>query len=207
MSFDFTFTQDQLARMLPNNTYVSGWFSALNEVLPDYDVTSLNRVAAFISQCAHESNDFVELQEDLNYSAERLVEVWPRTFTTTAFAAAYSYQPEKLANLIYANRLGNGDEASGDGWKFRGCGLIQLTGRSNYQLFANSISSSIDDMPNYLLTFQGAVQGACWFWESHDLNSLADSEEISAITQKINGGEIGLEDRLAKYQAFKDIMS
>jgi putative chitinase len=157
-------------------------------------------VAAFIAQCAHESGGFKFLKENLNYRAESLVKVWPRHFPSLDVARQYARKPEKIANKAYASRMGNGDESSGDGYRFIGRGLIQLTGRNNYQAFADSIETDINDIPEYLQTFEGAVQSACWFWETNTLNRWSDTGNIKELTRRINGGYIGLDDRIKHYQ-------
>ena len=199
MAGDFNFTEDQLTQLLSGNQYVHEWFEALTNVLPQYDITSAQRVAAFISQCGHESNGFTAIKENLNYRAESLVKVWPRSFPDANTAQKYAHNPEMIANRAYANRMGNGDESSGDGFKFCGRGLIQLTGRNNYQLFANSKQMNIDDIPAYLATFEGAVDSACWFWNKNNLNSIADTGDIVTLTKRINGGTLGLDDRTNRY--------
>ena len=191
-------TQQQLAQILPGNPYVEHWCDALNKILPDYDITTSQRTAAFLAQCAHESGGFTALHENLNYKAESLCKVWPRYFNTSN-ANDYAHQPEKIACRAYAGRMGNGDEASGDGWSYCGRGLIQLTGKNNYQAFADSIQTDISQIPAYLQTFEGAVQSACWFWENNNLNACADAGDIVKMTKIINGGELGLDDRTARY--------
>lgn len=196
---NFILTEEQLNELIPGNPYVSYWHNAMSRCLPDYDINSPQRVAAFVAQCAHESGGFKFLKENLNYRAESLVRTWPRHFPDLATAKRYERKQEMIANRAYANRMGNGDEASGDGWKFLGRGLIQLTGRNNYQAFADSIETPIDDIPEYLQTFEGAVQSACWFWETNNLNKWADLGDIVTLTKKINGGTIGLADRQKHY--------
>jgi len=195
----FVLTKNQLAELLPGNPYLDYWYSALERCLPDYDINTPKRVAAFIAQCAHESGGFKFLKENLNYRAESLVRVWPRHFPNLDIARKYARNPEKIANKAYASRMGNGDENSGDGWKFIGRGLIQLTGRNNYQAFADSIETDIEDIPEYLQTFEGAVQSACWFWETNNLNRFADAGDIKEMTKRINGGYLGLDDRIKHY--------
>jgi len=199
MSFTFDFKKEQLAEIIGKNPYNDQWFDALYAILPDYEINTPHRVAAFIAQCAHESGGFKFLQENLNYRAESLVKTWPRHFPTLEIAQQYARQPEKIANRAYANRMGNGDEASGDGWRYLGRGLIQLTGKTNYEWFAASIETPLEEIPEYLQTFEGAVQSACWFWESNNLNKEADAGDIKTMTRKINGGFIGLEDRVKHY--------
>jgi putative chitinase len=195
---DFILTQENLAELISGNPYVEHWHRALEAVLPDYDINTPRRVAAFVAQCAHESGGFRFLTENLNYRAESLVKTWPRYFNASN-ADSYARNPQRIANRAYANRMGNGDEESGDGWRFCGRGLIQLTGRSNYQAFADSIETDINDIPNYLATFEGAVQSACWFWETNNLNKWADIGDIVTLTKKINGGTLGLDDRMKHY--------
>lgn len=193
-------TKEQLKQLLPKNPYIDQWHSALSRLLPDYEINTPQRIAAFIAQCAHESGNFMFLKENLNYRAESLMRTWPRHFPTMEIAQQYARQPEKIANRAYANRMGNGDEASGDGWRFLGRGLIQLTGRENYSWFAASINISVEEAAEYLQTFEGAAQSACWFWETNNLNRWADTGDIKELTRRINGGFIGLEDRIKHYQ-------
>ena len=199
MSFTFQFTKEQLKEMIPKNPYVDQWFHALNEILPEYEINTPQRVAAFLAQCAHESGNFVFLKENLNYKAASLRKVFPKYFPDDATAAAYANKPEMIANRVYANRMGNGDEASGDGWRFCGRGLIQLTGKNNYTFFAASLDIPLQEASEYLETFEGAVQSACFFWEQNKLNQWADAGDILTLTKRINGGTIGLEDRIKHY--------
>jgi putative chitinase len=195
-------TLSQLKQLLPKNPYVEHWHRALSQLLSDYDINTPNRIAAFVAQCAHESGGFMVLKENLNYKAATLRKIFPKYFPNDQIAQEYASKPNKqvaIASKVYANRMGNGDEASQDGWKFCGRGLIQLTGRSNYQAFADSLEMSIDDVPEYLATFEGAAQSACWFWETNKLNQWADAGDILTLTKRINGGTIGLEDRKKHY--------
>lgn len=196
MSFKFDFTEDKLRQVLVGAPHVDQWFLALQEILPDYEIDTPERVACFLGQTAHESGGYRALRENLNYSAQGLNGIFKKYFPTLADATPYQRQPEKIANKIYANRMGNGPEASGDGFKYRGRGLIQLTGKSNYQSFADSIECSLEETIEFLETYEGAVQSACWFWESNNLNALADKMDVKMMTKKINGGFIGLEDRI-----------
>jgi putative chitinase len=198
--FTFNFTRDQLAEMIPKNPYIKEWFEALNDILPEYDITTPQRVAAFLAQCAHESGGFVFLKENLNYKAASLRRVFPKYFPDDATAAQYAGKGEMIANRVYANRMGNGDEASGDGFRYCGRGLIQLTGKHNYTFFAGSLDIPVEEASEYLQTFEGAVQSACFFWEQSKLNQYADSGDILTMTKRINGGTIGLEDRQKHYQ-------
>ena len=196
-------TEEQLKQLLPKNPYVSYWHKALDQLLPDYEINTPQRIAAFVAQCAHESGGFTALVENLNYRWQSLRKVFPKYFPDDAIAQDYASRPNKqeaIANRIYASRMGNGDEASGDGWRFRGRGLIQLTGRHNYTWFAASLEISPEEATEYLTTFEGAAQSACWFWESNKLNQWADKGDILTLTKRINGGTIGLDDRIKHYE-------
>lgn len=201
-------TETQLKQLIPGNKYVSYWHNALEQLLPDYDINTPKRIASFIAQCAHESGNFTTLKENLNYKPATLRKLFPKYFPTDELAEEYCRKPNKqeaIANRIYANRMGNGSEESGDPAKWIGRGLIQLTGRQNYQNFADSIEVddrplSIDEVPEYLATFEGAAQSACWFWETNNLNKFADADDILGMTKRINGGTIGLNDRIKHYK-------
>ena len=198
-------TREQLQQIIPRNPYIDQWCDALNKLLPDYGIDTPQRVAAFLAQCAHESGNFVFLKENLNYKWASLRKVFPKYFPTDELAQAYEKQPERIANRIYGSRMGNGDEASGDGYRYCGRGLIQLTGRNNYDAFAESIETPVEEIPAYLETFEGAVQSACWFWETNNLNQFADTDDIKTMTRRINGGFIGLEDREKHYNHAKHV--
>ena len=196
-------TLNQLKQMLPKNPYVADWHEALSKLLPDYDINTPRRIAAFVAQCAHESGGFMVLKENLNYKPATLRKIFPKYFPTDAIANDYASRLNKqmhIANRAYANRMGNGDESSGDGWRFCGRGLIQLTGRNNYQAFADSLEMNINDVPEYLATFEGAAQSACWFWETNKLNKFVDGNDFKGLTRAINGGYIGLADREHHYE-------
>lgn len=192
-------TKQQLKELLPKNPYIDQWHHALSQLLPDYEINTAQRIAAFIAQCAHESGNFIFLSENLNYKAESLIKVFPKYFKDLATAKQYEKQPAKIANKIYADRMGNGNEASGDGFKYRGRGLIQLTGKTNYTWFAASLEITPEEAAEYMGTFEGACQSACWFWETNKLNDWADKSDIEKMTKIINGGTIGLEDRKKHY--------
>jgi putative chitinase len=196
-------TQEQLKQLLPKNPYISYWHKALEQLFPEYEINTPKRMAAFIAQCAHESAGFTALTENLNYRWQSLRKVFPKYFPDDAIAQDYASRPNKqeaIANRVYASRMGNGDEASGDGWRFRGRGLIQLTGRHNYTWFAASLEISPEEATEYLTTFEGAAQSACWFWETNKLNQWADNGDILTLTKRINGGTIGLDDRIKHYE-------
>ena len=172
------------------------WLEPLNGTFQKYDVNTPKRQAAFIGQCAVESANFTRLQENLNYSAQRLTQVWPSRFPNINMAESYAHNPEKLADFVYAGRMGNLQD--GDGWKFHGRGLIQLTGRENYANCGSGVGVDLIDNPDLLLTPKYAALSAGWFWNRKQLNLLADSGDIETMTKRINGGLTGLNERIAK---------
>jgi putative chitinase len=196
-------TKEQLKQLLPKNPYIDQWHRALAQLLPDYEINTPQRVASFLAQCAHESGEFLFLKENLNYKAASLRKIFPKYFPDDTIANEYANKPNKaeaIANRVYASRMGNGDESSGDGFRYCGRGLIQLTGKDNYTFFAGSLGISVEEAAEYLQTFEGAAQSACWFWETNNLNALADKGDIVTMTKRINGGTIGLEDRIKHYE-------
>ena len=195
-------TLELLKAMCPKTkqSILEGYVEPLNTVAQYYDMyENPKRCAGFLAQVAHESGGFTATIENLNYSKEGLRKVFPKYFPTDELAAQYARQPEKIANRVYANRMSNGDEASGDGFKFRGRGLIQLTGRANYTKFANDLGISLDDTVAYLETSNGAVSSAGWFWDNNKLNQYCDRDDFITLTKRINGGTIGLQDRQHHY--------
>jgi putative chitinase len=207
MSFEFEFTEEKLKKCLSRNKNTPALFEAFSTVLPKYEITTVDRVAAFLAQCGHESLDFTVLKENLNYGAKGLMGLFKKYFPNEALAKEYERKPEKIANRIYANRMGNGPESSGDGYAHRGRGAIQLTGRLNYQAFANSIGLSLEDAIEYCETIDGAIESACWFWKKNKLNDIADKNDIVLLTKRINGGTIGLEDRKKHWEHNKEVLA
>lgn len=206
-SFTFDFSADKLAKVLPNNDYIADWYANLATFLSEYFVNSEIRIAMFLAQTTHESLDYTRLYENLNYRATSLITTWPKYFNYDN-ANEYEHNPEKIANHAYANRMGNGDEASGEGWKYRGRGIIQITGKSNYAAFSQETfgDNTILDTPDYLETFEGAVRSACWFWKRNHLNDLTDKNDVKGVTKRINGGLIGLDDRIARFNRILPIL-
>ena len=198
-------TEAQLAAMLPTNKEIAAWCVELNKALPKYGIDTPQRIAGFVSQCAHESGDFTTLSENLNYREETLLRVFPRYFAAgRANAAEFARNPEKLANYVYMdkNRSASGalgNVKDGDGWRFRGRGLKQLTGRSNYERFAKDYDMTAEQAAEWLETKEGALASALWFWNTNKLNAVADTGSVAALTKRINGGDIGLADRQARY--------
>jgi putative chitinase len=172
------------------------WDIPLNQAFVKYDINNARRQAAFIGQCAHESGNFKTLQENLNYSAEGLMKTWPSRFPTKEIADQYARQPTKIAGKVYNGRMGNTSEE--EAAKYFGRGLIQLTGKENYERCGSAIGVNLVEQPNLLVEPNYAALSAAWFWNKHGLNELADTQEHGMITKRINGGTIGLEDRIAK---------
>jgi putative chitinase len=196
-----TLTKEKVIHILHGNADAAAWADAALEILPKYEINTPNRIAGFFAQCGHESMNFTALSENLNYRAETLEKLFSKYFSKAGRNAAdYAKQPEKIANVIYANRMGNGDTASGDGFKFRGRGVIQLTGRDNYSAFALSIKMTLPDVIDYVQTKKGALESACWYWNSRKINLACDENDIVKMTKLVNGGTIGLEDRRKHYE-------
>jgi putative chitinase len=177
-------------------TLLQNYIDGLSKVFDQYTITSNQRQACFLGQVGVESDYFTCVEENLHYSYAELIRVFPSHFDA-ATAQAYANQPEAIANRVYANRMGNGPETSGDGWNYRGRGLIQITGKDNYQAFADSLGMTLDQVTTYLSTPEGACMSAGWFWGSHNLNPLADNFEVTNITKAINGGTNGIAERIA----------
>lgn len=199
--------EKQLIQLFPTNKNLKELCLALNTVLPKYEINTVNRIAGFLAQCGHESLNFTVLKENLNYSSKGLILTFPKYFQDADKAELYARQPEKIANRVYANRMGNGNETSGDGYKYRGRGAIQLTGKDNYTLFSKSISKSVDDTINYLETLDGAIESACWFWTTRKLNPTCDKNDIITMSKLINGGTKGLDDRKLRYEKAKKVLA
>ena len=172
------------------------WLNPLNAAFEKYDINTPKRQAAFIGQCSVESNNFKTLEENLNYSAEGLMRTWPSRFPDMDTAEKYAHNPEKIANKVYAGRMGNTEE--GDGWKFHGRGLIQLTGRDNYKNCGQAIGEDLINSPDLLAQPEGAALSAAWFFNKHGLNQLADIGDFVLMSKRINGGDLGLSQRIAK---------
>jgi putative chitinase len=198
--FNFDFTLAKFKECVGGNPpYAEQWYNALCQILPDYEIDTPQRMAAFLAQTAHESGGYRAIKENLNYRAVTLRKVFPKYFPTDELAAQYANKPEMIANKVYGNRMGNGPEESGDGFRYCGRGLIQLTGKDNYTRYAQSLEISVEEAQEHLTTFEGCVQSAAWFWESNNLNQWADKGDILTLTKRINGGTIGLEDRIKHY--------
>lgn len=189
-------TADNIKALAPNckADIAAALAQSLPGVFAAYAIDTPLRVAHFLSQTAHESGGFTRFVENLNYSADGLRNTFPKYFKTVS-ADAYARQPEKIANRVYASRMGNGDEASGDGWRFRGRGLIQLTGKDNYTLFGKASGQDVLANPDYLAAPEGAAASAAWYWGYRGINKAADADDVTTVTKLINGGTIGLDER------------
>ena len=187
---------------------------AVISMIPDtaakFQINTPLRLAHFLAQCGHESGGFRATQENLNYSAKGLNGIFKKYFPTEAAAAAYARNPQKIANKVYANRMDNGSEASGDGYKFRGRGYIQLTGRANYTLFGKAIGEDIATNPD-VVSGKYALLSAAWFWSKNGLNKLADGGAtdavVTSITKRVNGGTIGLADRIKHFKEYYHLLA
>jgi len=173
------------------------WVDALNETFNRFGINTPRQQAAFIGQCGHECGNFRILEENLNYRAETLCKLWPKRFPSLEFAKQYEKNPKKIANNVYSSRMGNRDEASGDGYRFRGRGCIQLTGHANYYHASQALGVDFVMEPDLVSTPKYAALTAGWFWSTHGCNDLAEAGNWVALTKKINGGTIGLDDRVA----------
>lgn len=199
-------TAAQINAIFPQYKYPADLAEALNESFDKYNINTVNRAAGFLAQCGHESDGFTVLKENLNYSAEGLNKTFKKYFPTVESARPYARNPERIANRVYANRMGNGPESSGDGYKFRGRGAIQLTGRNNYTRYARDLDLSINEVIADLETLDGAIESACWFWKNNNLNGTCDRDDIKAMTLIVNGGDNGLEDRRKHYEHAKQVL-
>jgi putative chitinase len=206
-------TEARLRSFLPKLADAPAWVDALDEAMLRYDINTTSRAAAFLAQIAHESNELSRLVENLNYSPSGLMKTWPKRFPSMDRAMRYARQPEKLANFVYANRLGNSDEGSGDGWRYRGRGVLQITGRGNYRSCGVAIDQPLEAQPELLEVPHIAALAAGQFWKSRGLNELADhknddndDEDFITISVLINGGKVGLADRQQYWARAKAVM-
>jgi putative chitinase len=202
-------TAEQIKEVCPNgkDEIVDAIANNLDLLSEYYEINTPLRLAHFLAQCGHESGGFRLMKENLNYSADGLNKIFPKYFKNAGRDAnAYSRKPEMIANVVYASRMGNGPPESGDGWKFCGRGLIQLTGRNNYESLAETLEMTLDEVVEYLETPGGALESAAWFWANNGLNEIADTDDITRATKKVNGGTIGLEDRKHHLEELKEIM-
>lgn len=182
-------TEQQVQAAVP--TAFVGWAAALAAAMNEREIDTPLRAAAFLAQVAHESAGLTRFTENLNYSVEALMRTWPSRFSSIAAAAPYARDPERLANHVYANRLGNGNEASGDGWRYIGRGAIQITGRENYRKAGVAIGYPLERYPTDAVLPEYGAKAAAWYWQSHGLNELADAGRFDDITTRINGGQVG----------------
>ena len=192
------FTPEQLQAIMPKarRSNIDLYCESINDAMEEFSIDEPECQAMFIAQCGHESGYLSAVVENLNYGAKGLMGIFKKYFPNEAIAKQYERRPEMIANRVYGGRMGNGPEATGEGFAYRGRGLIQLTGKDNYTFFAGSLGISVEEASEYLATFEGAAQSACWFWEQNNLNRFADANDVKGLTRAINGGYIGLEDRI-----------
>lgn len=205
-------TREQLQAIM-SRTDAQAWTDVVNEAMTRFAINNAQREAAFLAQIAVESRELGVLVENLNYSAQRLMAVWPKRFRTLEAARPYERNPERLGSYVYANRLGNGDEASADGWRFRGRGLIQVTGRANYRSIGQALALPLEEQPELLEQHGPAATSAAHFWQSRGLNELADHQNdgnedanFVKISGIVNGGGVGLEERRAYWAKAKSAL-
>jgi len=206
-------TLEQFSAMIPTNREASEWYEIAVDMFKKYDIITNNRIAGFMAQCAHESMDFTALEENLNYSEKSLLSVFGRYFgkSPKRNAATYARKPEMIANYVYQDEFRTkkgamGNTQPGDGWRFRGRGIKQLTGRNNYTAFAKTVGMTAEQAAEYLETKKGAFESACWFWKTNNIASYADRGDIVGMTKRINGGTIGLDDRTKRWNAALTIL-
>lgn len=197
-----------VTKVMPSkNNGIHKYSSAMAKAFRDYEINTINRIAGFLAQTGHESGSFSRIEENLNYSAERLKVVFPKYFPTDGLAHAYEYNKQAVANRVYGNRMGNGPESSGDGWKYRGRGLIQLTGKSNYEACSKDMMFDIVQEPELVLIPEIAVLTSIWYWNHRKINEACDADDIVKMTKLVQGGRLGLEERKSYYEKFKAILS
>lgn len=205
-------TLEQFSAMIPKNKEPEAWYENVVDMFKKYDITTPLRIAGFMAQCAHESADFTALEENLNYREETLLKIFPRYFGPgKRDAKEYARNPEKIANYVYMDEFRSkqgamGNTQAGDGWRFRGRGIKQLTGRNNYTAFGKTVGMSAEEAAEYVATKKGALESACWFWATNKIDTFADKDDIVGMTKRINGGTIGLEDRQSRYERAKSIL-
>jgi putative chitinase len=204
-------TAQQFSHLFPRAQDPESWVNSMNEVFPTYDINTPQRIAAFLAQCGHESGGWTVFEENLNYSAKGLNGIFKKYFPTLESALPYERKPEKIANKVYGGRMGNGPESSGDGWKYRGRGPIQLTGKNNYTQFAKDMFDdwqNVLENPDWVTADRDfALMSAIWFWNKNGLNKWADTGDIKELTRRINGGYIGLEDRIHHYKEAIELLT
>lgn len=200
-------TQALIRRVIPsvNNERLDEAVAAIQMWATHYGINTNERMATFLANVMHECSNLNAMVENLNYSADGLRKTFPKYFKTSEEAAAYARKPQQIANRVYANRMGNGNEASGDGWRYRGRGMMMLTGRSNYKSYADSdlcIGNPVLN-PDIIGKFPEAYKSAMWFWEKNGLNQLADKGDFETIVKRINGGTLGLANRMYLWRKFR----
>lgn len=207
-SYTFDFTKEKFQKILINKES-SLWYSAMLDILCEYDINTPERVAGFLAQTCHECLDYSVMQENLNYSTNGLRKTFPKYFGSVSEAAKYAKKPEMIANKVYANRMGNGPASSGDGWKYRGRGPIQCTGKSNYIACSKFLFGDlrlVEDPDLIIKDKRIAIMSACWYWSVNKLNKYCDKQDVVGMTKKINGGTNGIADRRVRFNKYLGIL-
>jgi len=199
--------QETIKQVFPHakKEIIAALVENFDELSKSYEIDTPLKWAHFLAQTGHESGGFTTVEENLNYRPETLDAIFPKYFKDVD-SEDYAHQPAKIANHVYCNRMGNGDEESGDGYKFRGRGLIQLTGKSNYSSMAKDLGVELEDLVQHLHTPDGCVESAAWFWHKNGINKLAEQDDVVAVTKKVNGGTIGLTERTKNTEKFKQVL-
>lgn len=197
------FESDFIKHLFPNTIREGDLARLFNTLLPQYEINNINRIAGFLTQSSHQSSNYIELIEKLNHNHYGLRTLYPKHFRDDTTAKIYQTSPEKIANRIYAGKFGNGDEASGDGWKFRKRGAIPLLGRDNYTEYANSFDISLEDAIKKLETLEGAIEVSCYIWKKYNVNQECDVENIENMTKLINPDLAGVENCKIIYTKIK----
>lgn len=206
--YTFNFTFEKFSKIM-KNPQEKEWFNAMYDILPKYGINTPERVAGFLAQTFHESLDYTVLEENLYYSAAGLRKTFPKYFKSVASASSYAKKPQKIANYVYGNRMGNGSPASGDGYKFRGRGPIQVTGKNNYTLCSKFLFNDlrlITDPDLILKDKKVCIMSACWYWSYRNINKYCDKKDIVNMTIAINGGTNGLSDRKVRFNKYLTIL-
>lgn len=196
-----TFTKENLARISKKLDY-----DTILKLFEKYEINTVNRIAGFLAQVLHESADLLYKEENLRYSDKGLRITFGKYYKDEELAKKHSYKPQLIGSRVYANRMGNGDEASGDGYRYRGRGYIQLTGKDNYTAFARDMGMSMDEAIEYLTTNEGAMESALWYWKSRNINKYCDEDSINGMSKAVNGGMNGYEDRKHRYNHYKAVL-
>ncbi|MFZ9404036.1 MAG: hypothetical protein ACO25Q_06925 [Sediminibacterium sp.] len=206
MPFDFDFTLYKIDQIIPSAKYGSNvWYKELKNLLPIYKITSLNSVSAFLAITIYESNGYMQIEESFNYDTDTLVKLWPKHFTNVS-AKAYAFKEQSIANKVYANRFGNRNEESGDGWNYRSRGLLPLIGKEKYKKFAQVAGLDLDECISYLESPHGIIHAACWLWDLNKFNDYANRKDIQSIVSLLTNSLLNIDDHTENFNIIKNIL-